>query len=161
MDKVDGQEVLFPVVLPADLWKESGRYESVGSELLRFRDRADHEMVLGMTHEEAAVHLARGEAKSYTKYPFMIYQIQTKFRDEPRARGGLIRVREFTMKDAYSFHRSQEDLEAYYDRVYESYMRIYERAGLKNVIGIQSDTGMMGGKVAHEFMYLSDGERTP
>ncbi len=157
MDKVDGQEVLFPVVLPADLWKESGRYESVGSELLRFRDRADHEMVLGMTHEEAAVHLARGEAKSYTKYPFMIYQIQTKFRDEPRARGGLIRVREFTMKDAYSFHRSQEDLEAYYDRVYESYMRIYERAGLKNVIGIQSDTGMMGGKVAHEFMYLSDG----
>ncbi len=157
MDKIDGQEVQFPVVLPADLWKESGRFESVGSELVRFKDRADHDMVLGMTHEEAAVHLARTEAKSYVKYPFMIYQIQTKFRDEPRARGGLIRVREFTMKDAYSFHTTQEDLEEYYNRVLEAYHRIFKRAGLKNVIDIQSDTGMMGGSKAHEFMYLSDG----
>ena len=157
MDAIDGQEVLFPVVLPAELWQESGRYESVGSELLRFKDRTGRDMVLGMTHEEAAVHMARNVANTYSKYPFMIYQIQTKFRDEPRARGGLIRVREFTMKDAYSFHTSQEDLEAYYKRVYDAYFRIYHRAGLKNVIAIQSDTGMMGGKVAHEFIYLSDG----
>jgi len=157
MDAIDGQEVLFPVVLPAELWQESGRYESVGSELLRFKDRTGRDMVLGMTHEEAAVHMARNVANTYSKYPFMIYQIQTKFRDEPRARGGLIRVREFTMKDAYSFHTSQEDLEAYYKRVYDAYFRIYQRAGLKNVIAIQSDTGMMGGRVAHEFIYLSDG----
>ena len=157
MDAIDGQEVLFPVVLPAELWQESGRFESVGSELLRMKDRSGHDMVLGMTHEEAAVHLARTEAKSYLKYPFMIYQIQTKFRDEPRARGGLIRVREFTMKDAYSFHTSQEDLEAYYQRVLEAYHRIYARVGLKSVVAIQSDTGMMGGRKGHEFMYLSDG----
>ncbi len=157
MDKIDGQEVLFPVVLPADLWKESGRFESVGSELLRFKDRTGRDMLLGMTHEEAAVHLARSEAKSHTKYPFMIYQIQTKFRDEPRSRGGLIRVREFTMKDAYSFHTSQEDLEKYYARVLESYKTIFRRVGIKNVLAIESDTGMMGGSGAHEFMYLSDG----
>ena len=113
MDNIDGQEVLFPVALPASLWDESGRYESVGSELLRFTDRNNARMVLGMTHEEAAVQLVRDYANSYTKYPFMIYQIQTKFRDEGRPRGGLIRVREFTMKDAYSFHTSQEDLESY------------------------------------------------
>ena len=110
MNRIGGQEVLFPVVMPAALWRESGRYESVGSELVRFKDRSGADMVLGMTHEEASVHYARDLADSYTQYPFMIYQIQTKFRDEPRCRGGLIRVREFTMKDAYSFHTSQEDL---------------------------------------------------
>ena len=161
MDAIDGQEVLFPVALPGDLWKESGRFEAVGSELVRFKDRAGKDMVLGMTHEEAAVHLARTEAKSYNDYPFMIYQIQTKFRDEPRARGGLIRVREFTMKDAYSFHTTQEDLEQYYDRCYKAYDRIYARAGVPEVISVKSDTGMMGGKVAHEFMLLTDiGEDT-
>ena len=157
MDAIGGQEVLFPVVLPAELWKESGRFDSVGSELLRLKDRSGHDMVLGMTHEEAAVHLARSEAKSYLQYPFMIYQIQTKFRDEPRARGGLIRVREFTMKDAYSFHTSQEDLDACYQKVLDAYGRIYKRVGLRNVVAIESDTGMMGGQKAHEFMYLSDG----
>ena len=161
MDAIDGQEVLFPVVLPGDLWKESGRFEAVGSELVRFKDRAGKDMVLGMTHEEAAVHLARTEAKSYNDYPFMIYQIQTKFRDEPRARGGLIRVREFTMKDGYSFHTTQEDLEQYYDKCYDAYHRIYAKAGVPEVISVQSDTGMMGGKVAHEFMLLTDiGEDT-
>ncbi len=161
MDAIDGQEVLFPVALPGDLWKESGRFEAVGSELVRFKDRANKDMVLGMTHEEAAVHLARSEAKSYADYPFMIYQIQTKFRDEPRARGGLIRVREFTMKDAYSFHTSQEDLEQYYDKCYDAYHKIYARAGVPEVISVKSDTGMMGGKVAHEFMLLTDiGEDT-
>ncbi len=161
MDRIDGQEVLFPVVLPGDLWKESGRYDSVGKELLRLKDRMGADMVLGMTHEEAAVHLVRDVAKSYAKYPFMIYQIQTKFRDEPRARGGLIRVREFTMKDAYSFHTSQEDLEQYYARCYRAYERIFARAGCKNVVGVLSDSGMMGGSISHEFMLLTDvGEDT-
>ena len=156
MDRIGGQEVLFPVVMPAALWEESGRYTSIGSEMARFTDRNNARMVLGMTHEEAAVHLARDIAASYTDYPFMIYQIQTKFRDEPRARGGLIRVREFTMKDAYSFHTSQEDLESYYGKCYEAYVRIFKRVGAKNVIAVKSDSGMMGGKVSHEFMLLTD-----
>lgn len=161
MNKIDGQEVLFPVVLPGDLWEESGRFDGVGNELVRFKDRAGKDMVLGMTHEEAAVHLARTEVHSYTQFPFMIYQIQTKFRDEPRARGGLIRVREFTMKDAYSFHASQQDLESYYQKCLAAYNNIYRRVGIPEVVCVGSDTGMMGGKVAHEFMYLSDiGEDT-
>lgn len=161
MDRIDGEEVLFPVVMPATLWQQSGRFESVGSELVRLKDRNCNDMVLGMTHEEAAVHLARDTAKSYADFPFMIYQIQTKFRDEPRARGGLIRVREFTMKDAYSFHTSQADLEQYYQRCYEAYERIFRRAGAKHVIAVKSDSGMMGGSVSHEFMLLSEiGEDT-
>ncbi len=161
MDRIDGQEVMFPVVMPASLWEESGRYTSIGSEMARFKDRSGNGVVLGMTHEEAAVHLARNTASSYTQYPFMIYQIQTKFRDEPRCRGGLIRVREFTMKDAYSFHTSQEDLEKYYDRAYVAYERIFKRAGAKNVIAVKSDSGMMGGSISHEFMLLADiGEDT-
>lgn len=155
MDAIDGQEVQFPVVMPASLWEESGRYSSIGSELLRFKDRNDAPMVLGMTHEEAAVQLVRDYANSYTKYPFMIYQIQTKFRDEARPRGGLIRVREFTMKDAYSFHTSQEDLERYYDICYKAYERIFARAGIPEVITVASDSGMMGGSVSHEYMLLS------
>ncbi len=155
MDKIDGQEVAFPVVLPASLWEESGRYESVGSELLRFSDRNNSKYVLGMTHEEAAVHLVREYAQGYSKYPFMIYQIQTKFRDEARPRGGLIRVREFTMKDAYSFHTSQEDLEDYYQKCHQAYERIFARAGLPEVISVASDSGMMGGNLSHEFMLLS------
>ena len=156
MNKIDGQEVLMPVTMPATLWKESGRFESVGSELLRFKDRGGVDMVLGMTHEEAVVHLARHTAESYMNYPFMVYQIQTKFRDEPRSRGGLIRVREFTMKDAYSFHTSQEDLEVYYKKCHKAYERIFARAGVPEVISVQSDSGMMGGKVAHEFMLITD-----
>ncbi len=155
MDAIDGQEVQFPVVLPASLWMESGRYESVGSELMRLSDRNDNPLVLGMTHEEAAVHLVREYGQSYTKYPFMIYQIQTKFRDEARPRAGLIRVREFTMKDAYSFHTSQEDLEAYYARCYRAYERIFARAGIPEVIAVASDSGMMGGNISHEFMLLT------
>ena len=155
MEAIDGQEVQFPVVLPGSLWEESGRYESVGKELMRFRDRNNSALVLGMTHEEAAVHLVREYAQSYTKYPFMIYQIQTKFRDEARPRAGLIRVREFTMKDAYSFHTSQEDLETYYQRCLKAYHRIYKRAGLPEVIAVASDSGMMGGSVSHEFMLLT------
>lgn len=155
MDKIDGQEVQFPVVMPASLWDESGRYESIGDELLRFTDRNNAKMVLGMTHEEAAVHLVREYAQSYTKYPFMIYQIQTKFRDEARPRAGLIRVREFTMKDAYSFHTSQEDLEQYYEKCHAAYERIFERVGVPEVVSVKSDSGMMGGNISHEFMLLT------
>ncbi len=161
MDRLGGQEVLMPVVLPAELWEESGRLGSVGPELLRFKDRGGKEMLLGMTHEEAVVHLLRSEVNSYKQLPVMLYQIQTKYRDEARPRAGLIRVREFTMKDAYSFHASQECLEAYYQRCHEAYERIFRRLGLKDVISIQSDTGMMGGSAAHEFMALADcGEDT-
>lgn len=155
MDKLDGQEVLFPVALPGSLWEESGRYESVGSELLRFTDRTGSKMVLGMTHEEAAVHMVREYANSYAKYPFMIYQIQTKFRDEARPRAGLIRVREFTMKDAYSFHTSQEDLEQYYQKCYDAYNRIFARCGIPEVAVVASDSGMMGGSISHEYMLLT------
>lgn len=155
MDAIDGQEVLFPVALPATLWEESGRFESVGNELLRFKDRNNAQMVLGMTHEEAAVQLVREYGISYTRYPFMIYQIQTKFRDEARPRAGLIRVREFTMKDAYSFHTSQEDLESYYKECYDAYNRIFARAGIPEVVTVQSDSGMMGGNVSHEYMLLT------
>lgn len=155
MDKIDGQEVQFPVVMPASLCDESGRYDSIGDELLRFTDRNNAKMVLGMTHEEAAVHLVREYAQSYTKYPFMIYQIQTKFRDEARPRAGLIRVREFTMKDAYSFHTSQEDLEQYYEKCHAAYERIFERVGVPEVVSVKSDSGMMGGNISHEFMLLT------
>ena len=112
-------------------------------------------MVLGMTHEEASVQLVREYANSYAKYPFMIYQIQTKFRDEARPRAGLIRVREFTMKDAYSFHTSQEDLEQYYQKVYDAYSRIFARCGIPEVAIVKSDSGMMGGSISHEYMLLT------
>ena len=161
MNKIDGQEVLMPVVLPAELWEESGRYGSVGAELLRFRDRNNKPMILGMTHEEAVVHLARTELTSYKQLPAMLYQIQTKYRDEARPRAGLIRVREFTMKDAYSFHTDQADLEKYYKRCHEAYERIFRRLGMKNVLSIEANSGMMGGAVSHEFMALCDcGEDT-
>lgn len=161
MNKVDGQEVLMPVVLPQELWDESGRSQTVGAELLRFKDRNGKPMLLGMTHEEAVVHLCRTEVTSYKQLPCMLYQIQTKYRDEARPRAGLIRVREFTMKDAYSFHASQECLEQYYGRVHTAYERIFRRIGLKQCVSIQSDTGMMGGKVSHEFMAVAEcGEDT-
>ena len=156
MDAIDGQEVTFPVVMPASIWQESGRYEKIGKELVRFNDRSGSPLVLGMTHEEAAVQLVRDYGQTYMTYPFMIYQIQTKFRDEARPRSGLIRVREFTMKDAYSFHTSQEDLEAYYAKCHKAYERIFARAGIPEVISIASDSGMMGGSISHEFMLLTD-----
>ena len=155
MDAIDGQEVQFPVVMPGSLWEESGRYQSIGKELVRFVDRNDSPLVLGMTHEEAAVQLVREYGHSYVKYPFMIYQIQTKFRDEARPKSGLIRVREFTMKDAYSFHTSQADLEEYYDKCHKAYERIFARVGVPEVISVASDSGMMGGKISHEFMLLT------
>lgn len=155
MDRIDGQEVSFPVVMPASLWEESGRYQSIDNSLCRFKDRNGSPMVLGMTHEEAAVHLVREYGNTYTRYPFMIYQIQTKFRDEARPRAGLIRVREFTMKDAYSFHTSQADLEDYYAKCYHAYERIFARAGIPETIVVESDSGMMGGNISHEYMLLT------
>lgn len=155
MDNVDGQEVSFPVVMPKELWAESGRYYSIGDEMVRFKDRCGRDMLLGMTHEEASVQFCRDAVNSYQQLPFMIYQVQTKFRDEARSRGGLIRVREFTMKDAYSFHIDNEDLEKYYYRVYDAYTRIFKRIGMKRVVAVKSDSGMMGGNIAHEYMLLT------
>lgn len=161
MDSIDGQEVLMPVVLPSELWEESGRYQSVGPELLRFKDRNEKAMLLGMTHEEAVVHLIRTEVTSYKQLPVMLYQLQTKYRDEARPRAGLIRVREFTMKDAYSFHTSQECLEKYYEKAHAAYERIFKRLGMNDVISIESNSGMMGGKISHEFMAIAEcGEDT-
>ncbi|HOJ62940.1 MAG TPA: proline--tRNA ligase [Spirochaetota bacterium] len=160
MDAIDGYEVNLPVVMPASLWSETGRYEAVGEEMLRFTDRAGRKMLLGMTHEEAVTDLARYVINSYKQLPVMLYQIQTKFRDEPRVRGGLIRVREFVMKDAYSFHKDFEDLDRYYERVHKAYERIFARCGLPT-ISVSSDVGMMGGTGAHEFMAVTEsGEDT-
>lgn len=160
MDGIDGYEVNLPVAMPASLWSETGRYEAIGSEMVRFNDRAGRKMVLGMTHEEAVTDLARYVISSYKQLPVMLYQIQTKFRDEPRSRGGLIRVREFVMKDAYSFHDSLKELDTYYEKVHAAYHRIYKRCGLP-VISVASDVGMMGGTGAHEFMAITEsGEDT-
>jgi prolyl-tRNA synthetase len=160
MDAIDGQEILMPVVHPAEIWQESKRWYEIGPEMARFKDRAERDMVLAMTHEEIVADLARAEIRSYRQLPCMIYQLQTKFRDEPRARGGLIRTREFTMKDGYSLHADVVDLDAYYPRVYHAYERIFQRCGL-NFVAVYSDTGMMGGTEAHEFMALSEhGEDT-
>jgi len=162
MDAIGGQEIKMPVVQPAELWKASGRYDAPapGAALVRFQDRGEHEMVLAMTHEEAVTNLASQEIRSYRQLPLMVYQIQTKFRDEPRSRGGLIRVREFTMKDGYSFHASNESLDEYYPKVYEAYKRVFARCGVK-ALPVEADTGMMGGGASHEFMVISDaGEDT-
>ncbi len=160
MDAVGGQEVYLPVTQPAELWKESGRWNEIGPEMLRFRDRGGRDMCLAMTHEETIVALVRNDIKSYRQLPFLLYQLQTKFRDEPRPRGGLIRTREFTMKDAYSFHADEASLDEWYPRLYEAYKRIFDRCGLRYLI-VESDPGMMGGKVAHEYIALSEyGEDT-
>ena len=158
MERADCFEISMPVVQPAEIWRESGRWDDVGHEMVRMKDRGDRDMCLAMTHEEAVTDLARHIAHSYRQLPLSAFQIQTKFRDEPRSRGGLIRVREFTMKDGYSFHIDQGSLDAYYPRMYEAYQRIFERAGLgEQVIVVESDPGMMGGTEAHEFMYLNAG----
>ena len=154
MNAIGGQEILMPVVNPADIWKETGRYYSIDKEMARFQDRAGRDMVLAMTHEEATTDIARAEIDSYKRLPLMVWQMQTKFRDDPRPRAGLIRVREFTMLDSYSFDKDQEGLEKIYAEHYNTYFRIYERCGLP-AIAVASDTGMMGGKIAHEYMYLT------
>lgn len=160
MNKVGGQEVLLPVVQPKNLWEESGRYETVDSSLVRFRDRNKQELVLAMTHEEVVTDLVRSFVSSYRQLPLMVYQIQTKFRDEARPRGGLIRLREFMMKDAYSFHADAFSLDEYYNQMLSSYEQVYRRCGMQ-VKTVESDTGMMGGGTAHEFMVITpSGEDT-
>jgi len=154
MNAIGGQEITMPVVQPADLWKETGRWDQIGAEMGRFRDRNDHDMVLAMTHEEVVADLVRSEVRSYQDLPRLIYHIQTKWRDDPRPRAGLIRVREFAMKDSYSLDADWTGLEAQYQAHYQAYFNIFHRCGLP-VIAVQSDVGMMGGKMAHEFMYLT------
>jgi prolyl-tRNA synthetase len=154
MDAIGGQELTMPVVHPADLWKETGRWYQIGAEMGRFKDKNERDMVLAMTHEEVVADLVRREIKSYRQLPQLIYHLQTKWRDDPRPRSGLIRVREFTMKDSYSLDADWEGLEAQYRAHYQAYFNIFNRCGL-STIAVKSDTGMMGGKVAHEYMYLN------
>ena len=154
MDRIGSQEMEMPVVHPADVWRASGRYDAVGHELGRFKDRAGRDMVLAMTHEEVVAMLLAEIVRSYRQLPMMVYHFQTKWRDEPRARGGLIRVREFVMKDAYSIDRDEAGLDASYWAQHGAYVRIFERLGL-STIAVSSDVGMMGGSLAHEFMVLN------
>ncbi len=154
IEAIGGQEIHMPVVQPADIWKETGRFYQVGSEMGRFKDKSDRDMVLAMTHEEATADLVRNEIRSYRQLPALIYHIQTKWRDDPRPRAGLIRAREFTMLDTYSLDASWEGLDVQYQAHYDAFNRIFARCGLP-VVTVDSDTGMMGGKEAHEFMYLT------
>lgn len=154
INAIGGQELTMPVVQPADTWKETGRWFQIGAEMGRFKDRNGHDMVLAMTHEEVVASLMRSEIRSYRQLPALVYHIQTKWRDDPRPRAGLIRVREFTMLDSYSLDRDDNGLDLQYQAHYDAYLKIFKRCGLP-VTTVQSDTGMMGGKVAHEFMYLS------
>ncbi|MDH5243286.1 MAG: proline--tRNA ligase [Chloroflexota bacterium] len=153
-DRIGGQEMEMPVVHPADLWRASGRYETVGPEMGRFKDRNGRDMVLAMTHEEVVGQLLADVVRSWRQLPMMVYHFQTKWRDEPRARGGLIRVREFVMKDAYSCDRDDAGLDVSYWAQYGAYVRTFERLGLAT-IAVSSDVGMMGGSLAHEFMVLN------
>jgi prolyl-tRNA synthetase len=160
MDAIDGQEMTMPVVHPAEIWQETGRWYQIGSEMGRFKDKNERDMVLAMTHEEVVADLARNEIQSYRQLPVMIYHIQTKWRDDPRPRAGLIRVREFTMKDSYTLDVDFAGLDQQYRNHYQAYFNIFHRCGIA-VIAVKSDTGMMGGKLAHEYMYLTEfGEDT-
>lgn len=155
MDRAGAQELLLPIVSPADLWQESGRWEVYGKELARFKDRHERDFCLGPTHEEVITDLVRRVVRSYRELPFNLYQIQTKFRDEVRPRFGLMRGREFIMKDAYSFHVSQEDCQREYAKMLETYKRIFTRCGL-TFRPVEADTGAIGGNLSHEFQVLAD-----
>lgn len=160
MDAIDSVELLMPALQAAELWQESGRWEAYGPELMRLKDRHDRDFALGATHEEVITTLVRDEIKSYKKLPITLYQIQNKFRDEKRPRFGLLRGREFIMKDAYSFHATRESLDATYDDMYRAYSNIFSRLGL-NFRAVIADAGSIGGKGTHEFMVLSEiGEDT-
>ncbi len=154
MNHINGQEVTMPVVHPADIWQETGRWYQIGSEMGRFKDKNDRDMVLSMTHEEVVADLVRKEIRSYRQLPLLIYHIQTKWRDDPRPRAGLVRAREFTMKDSYSLDTDWGGLDKQYNAHYQAYFNIFHRCGLP-VIAVKSDVGMMGGQMAHEFMYLN------
>jgi len=155
MDRAGAQEVLMPTVVPSELWKESGRWDAYGKELLRFRDRADREFCLGPTHEEVITDLVRREVRSYRQLPLNLYQIQDKFRDEIRPRFGLMRGREFFMKDAYSFDADEEGAAESYRKMYDAYCRIFSRMGL-SFRAVEADTGSIGGSSSHEFMVIAE-----
>ena len=155
MDRAGAQELLMPFVQPKELWEESGRWGAYGGELMRLKDRHGREMCLGPTHEEIITAIARDGLKSYKQLPVNLYQIQSKFRDERRPRFGLLRGREFIMKDAYSFSTSQEELEKEYKNMWDAYTRIFKRCGL-DTKAVQSDSGAIGGSVSHEFMVITD-----
>ncbi|UII57446.1 proline--tRNA ligase [Cytobacillus spongiae] len=160
MDAAGAVELLMPALQQAELWQESGRWYSYGPELMRLKDRHDRDFALGATHEEVITSLVRDEVKSYKRLPLTLYQIQSKFRDEKRPRFGLLRGREFIMKDAYSFHSSQESLDEVYDQIFQAYSNVFSRCGL-NFRAVIADSGAMGGKDTHEFMVLSEvGEDT-
>ncbi|WP_241571264.1 proline--tRNA ligase [Rosenbergiella nectarea] len=155
MENAGAVEVTMPVVQPADLWEESGRWEQYGPELLRIKDRHDRPFVLGPTHEEVITDLIRNELSSYKQLPLNLFQIQTKFRDEVRPRFGVMRSREFIMKDAYSFHSHQDSLQETYDIMYRAYSQIFSRMGL-DFRAVQADTGSIGGSASHEFQVLAE-----
>jgi prolyl-tRNA synthetase len=155
MNKVGSIEILMPVVQPADLWQESGRWEEYGPELLRIKDRQSRDFVLGPTHEEVITSLVKNEVNSYKQLPLNLYQVQTKFRDEIRPRFGIMRCREFTMKDAYSFHLDQNCLETTYQKMYQAYFNIFERIGL-DYRPVIADNGSIGGSASHEFHVLAE-----
>jgi prolyl-tRNA synthetase len=154
IDAIGGQEVTMPVVHPAEVWKETGRWYEVGAELGRFEDRSGRDMALAMTHEEIVTDLARKEIRSYRQLPALIYHIQTKWRDDPRPRAGLIRAREFTMLDSYSLDQDEDGLDQQYRAHYRAYFNIFNRCALPS-IAVDSDVGIMGGSMAHEFVYLT------
>jgi prolyl-tRNA synthetase len=155
MDAIGGQEMLLPALHPAEIWQESGRWEVMGQNMFRLKDRFDRDLCLGMTHEEVVTVIARGELRSYKQLPQIWYQIQTKFRDEPRPKSGLLRVRQFIMKDSYTFDIDAAGLDAAYEKHYHAYSRIFERCGLKT-IAVEAHSGAMGGSQSHEFMVPSD-----
>ena len=155
MDRAGAQELLLPIASPAELWQESGRWEVYGKELVRFKDRHERDFCLGPTHEEMITDLVRRVVRSYRELPFNLYQIQTKFRDEVRPRFGLMRGREFIMKDAYSFHANMEDCRREYEKMFATYQRIFTRCGLK-FRPVEANTGAIGGTLSHEFQVLAD-----
>src|SRR5579884_2089542 len=151
MDAIGGQEMLLPALNPAEIWQESGRWDVMGDNMFRLKDRFGRDLCLGMTHEEIVTSIARGELRSYKQLPQIWYQIQTKFRDEPRPKSGLLRVRQFIMKDSYSFDLDAEGLDLSFRRHYDAYIKIFERAGLQYVV-VEAHSGAMGGSESHEFM---------
>lgn len=155
MNSKGAQELLLPAIQPCELWQKSGRFEALGEDMITFRDRHKKLNVLGPTHEEVITSLVKNEVNSYRQLPLILYQIQTKFRDEARPRFGVMRSREFIMKDAYSFDCDTQGLDVSYDKIYEAYCRIFKRCGL-NFIPVEADTGIMGGDASHEFMVLAD-----
>jgi prolyl-tRNA synthetase len=154
MNAIGGQEMTMPVAHPAEIWRATGRWYSIGPEMARFKDRKERDMVLAMTHEEVVTDLCKTEIRSYRQLPQLVYHIQTKFRDDPRPRAGLIRVREFTMKDSYSLDADEAGLDRQYRAHYQAYFNIFNRCRLP-VSTVRSDVGMMGGSMAHEYMYLA------